>query len=99
MGIAGEREVRPREMVGVSIFTHVRVQGIEGNGVSPSDVFEALAKAGRSEFARNPTDLALNFLPLRSAAGGVVFTDKFTLGTKESLSVTMNPVIGGPWSW
>lgn len=27
------------------------------------------------------------------------FRDKFTIGTKESLSVTGDPVIGGPWSW
>jgi hypothetical protein len=25
--------------------------------------------------------------------------DKFTLGTKESLSVTSQPTIGGRWSW
>lgn len=30
---------------------------------------------------------------------GVANVDKFTLGTKESLSVTVQPTIGGSWSW
>ena len=31
--------------------------------------------------------------------GGGAGRDKFTLGTKESLSVTSDPTIGGRWSW
>ena len=43
---------------------------------------------------------AWNYLtsaPTPPAAG--LLRDKFTLGTKESLSVTNDPVLGGPWSW
>lgn len=29
--------------------------------------------------------------------GGIL--DKYTLGTKEALSVTQQPTIGGRWSW
>lgn len=39
-----------------------------------------------------------NFTPT-PPAGGNSNTDKFTVGTKESLGVTGQPTIGGPWSW
>lgn len=32
-------------------------------------------------------------------AGGNANQDKFEIGTKESLSVTGTPTIGGRWSW
>lgn len=30
---------------------------------------------------------------------GNATTDRFTLGTKESLSITGQPTVGGRWSW
>ena len=38
-------------------------------------------------------------IPITPPVPGVAMREKFTLGTKESLSVTGDPVIGGPWSW
>lgn len=38
-----------------------------------------------------------NVRPPATSAGGIL--DPHTLATKESLSVTGNPTLGGRWSW
>ena len=43
-----------------------------------------------------PSTILPNLLPPVVAA---VIQDKFTLGTKESISSTGQPTLGGPWSW
>ena len=49
---------------------------------------------GMSYFAEGPGAFPT---PPTPGAGGE--NEKITLGTKESLSVTSQPTVGGRWSW
>ena len=65
--------------------------GLVAVGVTPSAIPDAAwrqqAGWGYSGIAVNPPVVVSDI------------DDKFTLGTKESLSVTRQPTVGGRWSW
>ena len=42
---------------------------------------------------------AWNYTPVAFAPPAVTGREKFTLGTKESMDVTVDPTLGGRWSW